>query len=1344
VGLTVAAEHAPTHETVTWSLELQDGESNRCSVWRLSLPMHTSPDVETCEAAVRLHFEPCNSTGSVGELCEIAVPAQATPIDTSAVRCIYNKKKHKLVVEWPAASQPSSAQLPAVRGTVSVPLNGPSVDVCKVESRSRVVLSTADATQAVKANEETLKAEAAAQAHEARKAQVIAEVAKRRTEVAANLREATAKVEVAAKAAEVVAQATKAQEATKPVEVAVTKTEETTRIDVVASEGIEAAEKHNRLQEAAKLGAQAQDLTKTYVIEASVEAANATHERHLEAAKLAAQAQELKKTQVIEEVAKRKRQLAAKVEAAENCKQRVAEEAAKGREIARAAKERDDAAVAAAKEEARKTREAAEASQEFARAAEAAKTEEIARAAKKRNDADIAAAKEEARKTREAKVASEELARAAQAAKTAEIARAAAAADQAARVAAKEAEAVRVAAKVKQIEVVRKAHEAAKAAEEVAKASRAADDEAAEEATDGGWPIPVGWAVTTADEAAGTCAGATADVAKAESSDASTTNLESERSSEEWRQCGAESAAAGKLEEAASCYSASRKARAEEWHTRGNEAAKEGDFEAAVTSYSAALASGRGDEPVLLANRAHCLSKMERHTEAVEDALRCAELRPDFLKAYFRGAMALHALGRDKEALALLKRAPSGDQVIDKWIISLSAELAQLAEEESVPGSATLNAAAPPFSSTGLSESTPTAATSTDEELPASGVVDDLPTKNVSGFLISNESAVINVHLPLEKLFVGARMVFRDEHCFHMDVRHNHLTVRFVGPTSKTSSDQVFWIMSVALPHEVEPAKASLKLWNGKLSIKLPKARGAAAPLKATNGKSADETHADAAANRAGKSQAELQSNQAPPEAETLVETLRELAKEHFKAKAYAEAKRCYTEALGVEPKNPTLMSNRAAASLMLGEWQEACEDAGAAATLSSSSGKTNERYVRCLLLSDRLAEAMDFCREALSGIGQEQVEKDPEWKLFLGTAHRVSQHAADIRNVAALLMDKKEAAQGQTAAQAMLKQLDEMLGFLGETEMASPWGFRLRFCKVQACIHPVAGTSGQSAAQREKWAASALEIVAALVTERPEDPLVLHWQGRVLLRKGRRVDARASLKEAMRVTDGDHAPSEDLSDGLRSSEKSKEQGNDAFKVRDWTSAQRHYDTAIQADRHRLDSEFSASLYCNRSAARSKLGQALRALEDITAALAINPNYTKALFRRAMLYMELERYQSAAQDFDKVKELAPNFVGLGVNRTRAKRWAAEPPARNHYAVLGIGFDASATDIKKAYRAAALKWHPDKNRDRTAQAEKMFKDVQEANEVLSDPEKKAEFDNPEPAFSHQNFGHFFRF
>ena len=62
-----------------------------------------------------------------------------------------------------------------------------------------------------------------------------------------------------------------------------------------------------------------------------------------------------------------------------------------------------------------------------------------------------------------------------------------------------------------------------------------------------------------------------------------------------------------------------------------------------------------------------------------------------------------------------------------------------------------------------------------------------------------------------------------------------------------------------------------------------------------------------------------------------------------------------------------------------------------------------------------------------------------------------------------------------------------------------------------------------------------------------------------------------------------------------------------------------------------------------------------------------------------------------------------------------------------YDVLGIPRTATETDIKKAYRKLAVKWHPDKNPDNREEAEARFKEVAEAFEVLSDPEKKVAYD-----------------
>jgi len=64
--------------------------------------------------------------------------------------------------------------------------------------------------------------------------------------------------------------------------------------------------------------------------------------------------------------------------------------------------------------------------------------------------------------------------------------------------------------------------------------------------------------------------------------------------------------------------------------------------------------------------------------------------------------------------------------------------------------------------------------------------------------------------------------------------------------------------------------------------------------------------------------------------------------------------------------------------------------------------------------------------------------------------------------------------------------------------------------------------------------------------------------------------------------------------------------------------------------------------------------------------------------------------------------------------------------KDYYKILGVNKAATQKDIKKAFRRLAAKYHPDKNPNNTA-AEEKFKEVNEANEVLSDPDKRKKYD-----------------
>uniref|UniRef100_A0A803KMA5 J domain-containing protein n=1 Tax=Chenopodium quinoa TaxID=63459 RepID=A0A803KMA5_CHEQI len=225
-----------------------------------------------------------------------------------------------------------------------------------------------------------------------------------------------------------------------------------------------------------------------------------------------------------------------------------------------------------------------------------------------------------------------------------------------------------------------------------------------------------------------------------------------------------------------------------------------------------------------------------------------------------------------------------------------------------------------------------------------------------------------------------------------------------------------------------------------------------------------------------------------------------------------------------------------------------------------------------------------------------------------------------------------------------------------------------------------------------------------------------------------------------------------------------KSAGNGAFQAGKHKEAVEHYTAALSFN---VESRpFSAVCFANRAAAYQALGQVTDAIADCSLAIALDEHYLKAISRRATLFEMIRDYEQAAKDLERLVSLLTKqaeekstssgaYVPLGsvadLRQARQRLYQMEEQAKrgiplNFYLILGVEPSVTAIDLKKAYRKAALRHHPDKAGQSLARAEsgddglwkeiaegvykdadKLFKMIGEAYAVLSDPDKRFQYD-----------------
>ncbi|XP_021621833.1 uncharacterized protein LOC110621866 isoform X2 [Manihot esculenta] len=459
--------------------------------------------------------------------------------------------------------------------------------------------------------------------------------------------------------------------------------------------------------------------------------------------------------------------------------------------------------------------------------------------------------------------------------------------------------------------------------------------------------------------------------------------------------------------------------------------------------------------------------------------------------------------------------------------------------------------------------------------------------------------------------------------------------------------------------------------------------------------------------------------------------------------------------------------SNRAATRMSLGNLREALRDCKAAATLDPGFLKVQVRAANCYLALGEIEKAQVYFANCLeSGAG---VCLDRKITIEAADGLQKARKVAECMNRSAKLFE-------QQTSDAALSALD----VIAEALSISPYSEQLLEMKAESMFmlqkyEEVIQLCEQTLCAAEKNFISSGtddQFVDKGDSQTNSHSFVRLWRWHLISKSyfylGRleaALDLLEKLEQMGSISDKYASkilePSLSLAVTIRTLFHHKNAGNEAFRSGRYSEALEHYAAAISSN---VESRpFAAICFCNSAAAHQALGQIADAIADCSLAIALDGNYSKAVSRRASLHETIRDYGQAASDLERLIILLENpsdgkarqtgTPGRSTSSTKELRQAKrrfslmEEEAKKGipldlYLILGVKQTDTAAEIKKAYRKAALRHHPDKAGQFLARSEigdegrlwkdivqevhkdadRLFKMIGEAYAVLSDPAK----------------------
>ncbi|KAI0994879.1 hypothetical protein K3495_g13302 [Podosphaera aphanis] len=436
-------------------------------------------------------------------------------------------------------------------------------------------------------------------------------------------------------------------------------------------------------------------------------------------------------------------------------------------------------------------------------------------------------------------------------------------------------------------------------------------------------------------------------------------------------------------------------------------------------------------------------------------------------------------------------------------------------------------------------------------------------------------------------------------------------------------------------------------------------------------------------------------SNPTSPSANTALsdeaEKFKAAGNKFYKAKEYEKAVEEYTKAVEVEPSSATILNNRAAAYISNGQYFNALEDCVRADALDPQNPKILLRLAR-----------------VYTSIGQPQDALNTYARLNPPPS---SKDTASAKSMSQYIKGAEDALKNGTTGSMALHALDQAEKLLG---FNAPRPRKWQLMRGEALLK-MGNANSLGEAQN---------IAMSLLRNNNADPEALVLRGKVLYANGENDKAIQHMRQALSC-DPDYRDAVMYLRMIQKLERMKSEGNIEYKAGRYQAARDKYSEALLVDPSNKGT--NSKLLQNRALCHMREKNFSDAISDCERAILLDPSYTKAKKTKASAIGMSGNWEAAVREWKELQDMDPHDPMIAKELRSAELELKKSKRKDYYKILGVEKDADANQIKKAYRKAAIVHHPDKNPDDESAAER-FKDIGEAYETLSDPEKRARYDN----------------